>query len=215
MFLTIKDTRQENINSTSIIFDKPVGFSYYPGQYIDLELPVIDIRSNVRAFSLSSSPTENFLMITYKHGPSVFKKHLQSLKPGQAIKISHPAGTFILDETEPVFFIAGGIGITPFRSMIKYAVDKQLSNPIKLLHIAATEDFVFAKEFIEWKKLLPNFNIIYQHSIQNGRLNKLPSNLKSIVYLSGSAFMIEKFYKILIATAIDEDNIRIDSFDGY
>lgn len=221
MLLKIIHIKSESDNISSFIFEKPKGFSFYPGQYLDIQLPIEDPLGKTRAFTISSSPTEDFLMITTKKGVSVFKKHLFSLKPGDIISTSHPVGTFILDESSPAVFLAGGIGITPFRSMIKYAVDKKLTTPITLIYSNSDNKFLFKKELENWQTKLTNLRIIYHLTGTNGRLEltQLDAiaylNVNSIFYLAGPPKMVDDFEKILLDLGVDELNIRYDRFDGY
>src|SRR5258706_14495840 len=118
MILKVLENRQETKNCFSLILGKPEGFSFYPGQFLDIELPVKDLSGTTRIFSISSSPSENFIMLTYKVGISPFKKSLELLKSGDLISSSHPAGTVVIDDSSPIVMLAGGIGIAPHRSMI-------------------------------------------------------------------------------------------------
>lgn len=222
MLLKILKVKKETKDCFSIIFVKPKGFHYiYAGQYLDIKLPVKDSLGKTRAFSLSSSPTEGFLMITPKKGISPFKKHLVNLRPGNTIQASHPTGTFILDETESAVFIAGGIGITPFRSMIKYALDNKLTIPITLIYSNSNNNFLFKAELEDWKKQLSDFQIFYYQTNQAGRLKITISdaivqhNVTAIYYLAGPPKMVDDFAKMLLDLGIDETNIRYDRFDGY
>lgn len=224
MILKVKQFRLETKDCFSLILEKPKGFSFYPGQYLDVELPIADPNGSTRAFTISSSPTENYLMHTTKKGISPFKKFMENIKPGKTVSASHPAGTFTLDETEEAIFVAGSIGITPFRSMLKYIFDNKLSTPITLIYSNSDEDFPFKKDLNNWQKQLPNLKVIYHISKISGRLNKqgLLSYLQSttyplqpIYYLAGPPKMIDDLEKILIEIGVDSINIRIDRFDGY
>lgn len=228
MDLKIKKTKLETDSVSSYIFEKPKdlpagrqGFSFYPGQYLDVKLPVRDKNGDTRAFTISSSPTEDFLMITTKIRISKFKKHLSTLKPGDTVSTSHPAGTFILDETEPAVFIAGGIGITPFRSIIKYAVDKKLTTPITLIYSNSDNNFLFKKELEEWQQVYSQLKTFYHNSSLNGSLDLTQTsaiadlNVNAIYYLAGPPKMVDDFEKMLKDLGVDETNIRYDRFDGY
>lgn len=211
MLLKVKDKKDFRC-FISVIFEKPKGFSFYAGQYLDYEL-----NGDTRAFTISASPSEEFLMLTTKKGQSEFKKALAKIKAGDEVKTSHPAGTFILDESSPAVLIAGGIGITPFRSMIKYAFDQKLTTPITLIYLNSNNNFLFKKELENWKQNLPNLTIIYYNSTTSGHLNhkSLIINHKSIYYLAGSHSFVNDMEKILIDAEVDETNIRYDRFDGY
>ena len=218
MILKVKQVKTDTEDVFSLIFEKPKDFQFYAGQYLDYELPIKDPLGNTRAFTISASPTEDFLMLSTKYGSTPFKKALAQLKAGDEIKTSHPAGTFTLDESSSAVFIAGGVGITPFRSMIKYAVDNHIKTPITLLYSNTDDNFLFKKELKEWVKLLPKLTIIYHNSTQNGHLTTLypiPYTLYPIYYLAGSHSFVNDLEKILIDSGVDETNIRYDRFDGY
>ncbi|MDO8619582.1 MAG: FAD-dependent oxidoreductase [Candidatus Daviesbacteria bacterium] len=223
MLLKISTVKEEVPGVFSLIFDKPAYFHSYPGQYLDYELPVKDPDGNTRSFTISSSPTENFLMLSTRHGITPFKKLLETLKPGVEIKTSHPAGTFTLDEKSPAVMIAGGIGITPFRSMIKWAYDNHLNIHIKLIYANSDADFPFKNELDKWKKELKNLKIDYINTTIQGKLDarklkflttnySLPS---TVYYLAGPPKMVTSFEKTLLSEGVDKTNIRYDEFDGY
>src|SRR5687768_15111575 len=104
-------------------------FSYTAGQYIKmtLEHEDADDRGDMRFFTLSSSPTEGHLAHTTKFNPegSSFKEALKDLQPGAEAEMTGPNGEFTLpeDDQQPMVWVAGGIGVTPYRSMIKWLVD--------------------------------------------------------------------------------------------
>ncbi len=224
MVLKVLQKYSETKDTFSLIFKKPHDLNFYPGQYLDLELPVNDKFGNTRAFTISSSPTEEFLRVTTKKGISDFKKALEKLNPGDEIKTSHPAGTFILDETSPAVFIAGGIGITPFRSILKYVSDNNLNTKITLLYSNPSDDFLFKDELDTWVKEIKNLTIYYINTFNQNRLNQAslqkilnPKSLfiKYIFYLAGSHVFVDSLEKILLKLGVDKVNIRFDYFDGY
>lgn len=218
MNLKITKIKPETDYALSLILEKPIGFHFYPGQYIDYELNAHDPSGNIRSFTISASPSEDFLMLTTKKGQSEFKKKLFTLKPNDEISASPPVGTFILDESSPAVFIAGGIGITPFRSMIKYAIDQKLSTPITLIYSNSDENFIFKEELDNWQKLMPALKIIYHNSTRLGHLINIdPSYLlpNAIYYLAGPPKFVDAMQKILLDMKTDETNIRSDYFDGY
>ena len=145
MILKVLENRQETKNSFTLILEKPEGFIFYPGQFLDIELPVDDPFGTTRIFSISSSPSEDFIMLTYKRGTTPFKKKLELLKKGDIISSSHPAGTVVIDDSSPIVMLAGGIGIAPHRSMIKWAVDQRLDLPITLIYSNSDDDFIFIR----------------------------------------------------------------------
>jgi ferredoxin-NADP reductase len=223
MIFKVQEIKKEASKTFSIILEKPDNLNFYPGQYLDIELPVHDPLGKTRIFSISSSPSENFTMVTYKAGISVFKKELEKIKTGDKIQSSHPAGTVVIDDSAPLIMIAGGIGIAPHRSMIKWAFDRQLNLPITLIYSNSDSDFIFKKELDSWAKKLPNLKIHYIVTSKDGRLteDKLSLVLKAtrykqpIHYLAGPPSMVDDFEAILLKLGIDSTNIRTDRFDGY
>jgi ferredoxin-NADP reductase len=223
MIFKVKEIKKEASKTFSIILEKPDSLNFYPGQYLDIELPVHDPLGKTRIFSISSSPSEDFTMVTYKTGISVFKKELEKIKTGDKIQSSHPAGTVVIDDSAPLIMIAGGIGIAPHRSMIKWAFDRQLNLPITLIYSNSDSDFIFKKELDSWAKKLPNLKIYYIVTSKDGRLteDKLSLVLKAtnykqpIHYLAGPPSMVDDFEEILLKLGVDSTNIRTDRFDGY
>ena len=212
MQLEIKAIKKEAGGVFSLLFSKPENFIFYPGQYLDIG----------RILSISSSPTEDFVMLTYKTGISSFKKMLEKVKIGDLFSSSHPAGTVVMDNSSPIVMIAGGIGITPHRSMIKWAVDSKADLPITLIYSNSDEDFIFKEELDSWVKQYPKLKIHYIVTSKDGHLN--PDKLKSflppysilhtIYYLAGPPGLVDDFENILLSLSIDETSIRTDRFDG-
>lgn len=223
MLLKLLKTQKDTKDVLSLIFEKPVGFNFYPGQYLDVELPVADSLGKTRIFSVSSSPSENFLMLTFKTGVTPYKKKLQTLKAGDIISSSHPAGTVVMDDSSAAVMLSGGIGIAPHRSMIKWTLDKNLDLPITLIYSNSDDEFIFKKELDSWQKQYLKLTIHYIATEKEGRLNteKLKNILPTtnyqlpIYYLAGPPAMVDDFENILLDLDVDSINIRTDRFDGY
>jgi glycine betaine catabolism B len=128
------------------------------GVYNDPERPI-------RHFTIASSPTENFVMISTRIRDTPYKRRLASLEEGAAIvKVRGPEGKFVLHEdySKPAVFLSGGIGVTPFRSMIKNTSDEQL--PIKIVMFDSNRNqnnILYKKEFDEWANINKNLKVIY------------------------------------------------------
>jgi ferredoxin-NADP reductase len=221
MKLTVKQVKKEADQTISILFNKPPAFQYYPAQFIDV---AVDIKGdNSRIYSFSSSPTEDYLMITLREGISDHKKRLQTLKPGDEVTVTHPNGTYTLDDSSPAVMLAGGVGIAPHRSMIKFAFDQKLKTPLTLIYSNSNEKFAFKGELDEWQKNYSNLKIHYIVTSKNGRLTKEKLSFldslfiihNSIFYLAGPHSFVEEMEKILAQLKVDRVNIRLDSFDGY
>ena len=139
---------------------------YTPGQFAFFDIGEVynDPKGPIRHFTISSSPTENFIMFSTRIRDSPYKKRLLALEKGTKVKVRGPEGQFVLhqDYTKSAVFLSGGIGVTPFRSMIKYATDMQL--PIKIIMFDSNRNrnnTVFKKEFDDWASINKNLKIIY------------------------------------------------------
>lgn len=224
--------RPENPDVISCFIKKPANFNFLPGQFIDIEIEVKDCdeRCNKRTFSLSSSPTEKYLMITTRRGVSKCKHTLEN-SVGKKIIVKGPYGKFVLNEDNsiPAAFITGGIGITPLRSMIKYATDKKLKKKITLVYSNKnSQDITFKKELDAWSQKNPNLTIIYTITAyennwtgKTGRIDEkmireLVSNLDNTeFYIVGPAQMVLDMKKMLKDLGIEEVKIKFELFTGY
>lgn len=141
--------------------------NYKAGQYAVVDLGTKeDPEGPVRSFTIASSPTEEgFVLISTRIRDTPFKKKLANLDLGTLVKFTAPLGNFVLPDdnnSKPAVFLSGGIGVTPFRSMIKYTTDKQL--PIRIIMFDSNrneENILYKKEFDECVKANGNLKIIY------------------------------------------------------
>ncbi|MGH7245798.1 MAG: FAD-dependent oxidoreductase, partial [Candidatus Levyibacteriota bacterium] len=187
-----------------------------------------------RSFTISSSPLdETFLAITIKiPKPSTdFKKALFSLKKGSMINFYGPLGGFFLreDDKTPRVFLAGGIGITPFYSMIRYVSQKKLHIPIILFATFSTEEeVIFYKELKKIARKNKNIQIIFAVSKtttswkgDSGRLSKahlkkyIDDFSKPIFSIAGPPKMVEEIIDLLLSIGVEEDRIKAEDFTGY
>lgn len=206
----------------SVYFTRPVGFDYEPGDWIDLNFYDGNPRGGI-TYSLSSSPTEDTLAITFKLGISPFKKRLQSLTPGLEMYISQYGNDygFHLKENRSSVLIAGGIGIAPFRSMLKEMSDTSNKNDVQLLYLNKETSFVFAEEIDVWQKQLHGLTVHYIDTSQLSR-KKREKLLTGLIdknahhyFIAGPEGMVEATEHLLIDMGTPLKDIRIDSFGGY
>jgi hypothetical protein len=140
LILKLKEKIKIADNTYNFIFDSDKKLNFKPGQYLEWTLPheKTDNRGMRRYFTVASSPTEKEIIMGVKfyNKPSSYKQSLMSLEKGWVIVASQLAGDFILpeDKNKKLVFIAGGIGITPFRSMIKYLADKNEKRDIVVFY---------------------------------------------------------------------------------
>src|SRR6202051_1366597 len=135
----LKDCREVAEGTMAFWFEKPSGWTFKAGQYLDMTLldpPETDSEGNVRSFSIASAPHEETLMVATRMRDTAFKRVLRTMSFGTAVKIEGPSGDLILqdDPKRTAVFLAGGIRITPFRSMVVDAAHRQLSRRLLLFY---------------------------------------------------------------------------------
>ena len=137
------------------LFKPDRAFAFLPGQYLEWQLPHkhADDRGIRRYFTIASSPKERGILLAVKvpPGASSYKKALVNLKSGEAVSITNLEGEFVLDTKvkKSYVFIAGGIGITPFRSMIQSLIDTDTKLPLTLFYMARHADEVVFKDIVD------------------------------------------------------------------
>jgi ferredoxin-NADP reductase len=128
---------------------RPDGFDFYAGQFVPIRVR-IDGKPHVRCYSVSSAPeTRGYLEISVRRQGAVSAMLHATLRPGAAVTVGRPAGTFVYPagDDRPIVLLAGGIGITPLLSMLRHAVASEPSRPITLLYSARSEgDLAFLSE---------------------------------------------------------------------
>jgi ferredoxin-NADP reductase len=221
----------------SFFFDRGgADFDRLPGQYIRMILPheSPDTRGTSRFFTVASSPTKDEIMITTKVIESTFKKTLASLVPDQEVNFFGPLGSFVLDEKDvkPKVFLAGGIGITPFHSMLTYASEKSITTPLALfVSFSKTEEMIFYTELTEIAKSHPNIKVIYtitrpeeskeSWTGETGRISmelvKKHVSIKDVTFfVTGPGAMVDGTIAMLKEAGIsEEEQIRKEVFPGY
>lgn len=225
MELTLIDKKQETLDTVSFYFKPPSLVFWTPGQFLiyTLEHQNPDVRGKMRFFTVSSAPFENHIAITTKideKASSSFKKALREMPIGGKIQAKGPDGDFVLeDPLEKYVFIAGGVGITPFRSIIAdLAHDKSPIN-ITLLYAYQNEDIVFKKELDEITKSNPNIKVRYFVSpvhIDVESITKTVSDPKKPIYfISGSNNFVQGLSVVVNRLGIEEKRIKHDYFSGY
>ena len=162
-------TKKEELEGTDIMtfkFAKNGYSEYKAGQFAFFPLDTVnnDSKGPVRHFSLASSPTEDLLVISTRIRDSPYKQQLSTIQEGEQVKVSNARGNFLLhdDYSKPAIFLSGGIGVTPFRSLIKYAIDKQL--PIKITMFNSNrnqQNILYKDEFDKWAAQNQNLKIVY------------------------------------------------------
>jgi ferredoxin-NADP reductase len=234
--LPLLDQRSESPTVRTFRFStEGSGFEYRSNQAVRLSLPGVDDPwGAVRTFSLSSSPSEvGALSVTCKITDTPFKQALAALRPGEAAALFGPLGRFLLDPTRPAVFLAGGIGISPFRGMLKYAADTGFPHSIDLFYSARVpEELVFQAELDAIARTHPGIALHYavtrpadSASSWNGRVGRigpvwLAEHLRPTVpyryYVAGLPEMVEPIVRELLGPLnVPRDDVTFEMFRGY
>ena len=228
--LPVIETKQETPDVKSIKLGLNEKIEYKPGQYFIMKLD-IDDPENSRSLSIASSPTENFLLFSTKISQSAFKQRFNSLEAGETIKLKGPMGIFVLrEDAKEVVLLGGGIGITPFRDMIKYAGDKRLPIKLTLLYSNKTPaDIVYKDGWPVFEKENPNLKVVntvtdYQGADWKGRTGRINEAMirefcsdfgNVLFYICGPPRMVDGLSQLLKTMNAPLQNIKIEKFVGY
>jgi ferredoxin-NADP reductase len=218
-------------------FEKPSGFIFKPGQWIDITLlspSQTDAKGNVRGFSIASAPYEDFLMVATRSRDTAFKRELATMPLGTAVKIEGPGGNLVLhnNRDRTAVFLAGGIGVTPIRSILLWAAKQKLAHRIYLFFSnRRPEDAPFLEELRALQQQNPNYTFVATMTqmetshrewkgetgyINQDMLAKYVKDTKSpIYYIVGPPGMVKGLQMMLNVAGIDDDDIRTDEFGGY
>lgn len=216
---------------------KPEGFAFAAGQAVYLTLPDLkpaDGRGRVRIFSIASAPQDPELVIATRLTGTGFKQGLSSLPLGTPIEIEGPYGDLVLhqDPARPAVFLAGGIGITPFHSMIRDATERALPHRLLLFFAnRAVEDAAFLPDLRQLKKQNPRFKLIAtltgtqaSDTDWNGERGPITREMISrhigdlaapVYYLAGPPAMVSAMQALLRNAGVKAKDVRSETFLGY
>lgn len=223
MKLKLVEKRPESTGVQTFIFEPEQPISWQPGQYMHyvLDHPDPDERGTERWFTIASAPFEKHIQITTRFDGekvSSFKQALAELEPGSTIEADGPKGKFIMQEGEHHHvFIAGGIGITPYRSMLaQLAHDKQPA-AIDLLYANRDNNFIFADELKSIQAQNPDFHILefIDRRIEEPDLSKYLEDKNAVFYISGPEPMVEAYEQLFDKLGIEKTVVMTDYFPGY
>jgi ferredoxin-NADP reductase len=233
LLLPLQSREAVSPDTYTFTFTTPNALRFKPGQYMEWTLPheKSDSRGNRRYFSIASSPTRKDLMMAVKfYNPSsTFKKTLMDLQKGDTIVAAQVTGDFVLpkDLSKPLVFLAGGVGIAPFRSMIEYIIDKKLQVDIVVLFSNKTEKDILFQDLLEKGK---PFGVKTIYSVSNpsqswkgesGRVTEkmiakeIPDYQLRTFYISGPQLMVQNLDSLLRSMHIPRKQIITDYFPGY
>ena len=208
-------------------FEKPAKFDFIAGQTVDVTLG-----TRVYTFSIASAPHEPVIRIATRMRNSEFKKELGRLTKGEKVRIQGPSGDFVLPKkfTQRIAMLAGGIGITPFLSIVSSATRENFPHRLYLFYSNTTiASAPFLKELEHIAAENSRFALIptitdkvstlwpYERGRVDGRmLTRHLGDLLSVrYYLAGPPGFVFAMRRILDEKGVDEDNIRTEEFSGY
>lgn len=205
-------------------------FDYLPVQFTFLSLRTADEEEpwgDYRAMSLASAPTRPHLEYGVRLSDSAWKRAFQALEPGDQVMVEGPVGHFVLDETRPAVFVAGGIGITPLKGMAEYAADTGLDQPVRLVYTNRTaEEIAYKAELDELARTNPHFEVTYTLTREewSGRTGRIDAALLDELagalddpayYLCGTPGMVEDMVRALEGLGVDGERVLYEEFWGY
>ena len=211
---------------------------FVPGQYYEMKLPHnnMDERGDSRVFTISSSPTDTeFITITTRIIQSSFKLCLASLKPAEIVQFDGPWDDLNFDEkdTTPHVFLAGGIGVTPYHSIVKYCMEKKIKTPMTLfVSWKNKEEMIFDEIFRNANRHIDNFSYVPALTEEKGldinnwdgeigRIDEnmikkyVPSVLDAKYFFSGPPVFVSTLKQMVKGMGVPYDKIITEEFEGY
>ena len=221
-----------------VALDRPPGFTFKAGQAVDVSLidPVeMDARGPRRAFSIVSAPHEGRILLATRTRDSAFKRLLCRMPIGGRVQVEGPFGSLTLqsNRSRPAVFIAGGIGITPFMSMLRDAAHRRLPQVVTLLYSnRRPEDAAFLQELQQFHRdHRGSFTLLATMTAPQGagqewrgRTGRVDAEtIRSVIvepsrpvfYVVGPPAMVSGMRDLLNGMRIDDDDIRSEEFSGY
>ncbi len=235
MRAVVRESREVAKGTLLVEFDlQGAEVDFRPGQYFWVELldpPFTDEKGSRRHVSVVTSPTEHGVLgLCTRLRDSAFKRSLAALQVGDEVEVEAPKGSFVLpDETNvPYVFIAGGIGITVFRSMLRFIRDERLPYEVTLVYSNRDrESAAFLDELTELERGLPNFRLILtmtdeeawegeSRRVDAALLRDELGDLTSYRFLvAGPPAMAEAVVDALHGAGVPDEQVTADKFSGY
>ncbi len=236
---TVKLLRREEVaeGTMAFHFEKPAHFAFTPGQFVDLTLlhpPETDAEGDVRTFSVASAPHEATLMLATRMRDTAFKRVLRSMPIGTEVQIEGPMGTLVLhdDPARPAVFLAGGIGITPFRSIVVDTITRHVPHRLFLFYSnRRPDDATFLDELQALQRDHLRYTFVGTMTepekssrpwtgetgfITPAMLSRhLVKGDAPIYYLVGPPGMVTGLHGALKDAGINPRDIRVEAFTGY
>ena len=235
--LKLKEKALVGSDMYEFVFEADQKLSFRPGQYFEWTLGHVrpDDRGNRRYFTIASSPTESDVRLGVKFyaPPSTFKKSLFRMVKGDTVVASQLAGEFVLprDQNKKLVFIAGGIGITPFRSMVQYLIDNGEKRAITVMYSNRTASEIAYRDI--WDRATRELGIKTVYTLTDAKsaplnwdgyvghinetmiIKEIPDYKERIFYISGPRSMVVACKKVLGGMGIKKSRVKVDFFPGF
>ena len=223
-------------NTLEFVLRRPDGFEFKAGQHVNVKLTELlfdDKKAGRRTFTIASAPSEKKLVFATRRTGSGFKRTVEEGPQRQSVEMVGPSGNMIRDESRPAVFIAGGIGITPFRCMIADAVYRQLKQPMMLLY---SNGYVSSIAYFDFfVGLAQKHSDVFTHiqtvtkddpkndawSGERRRINSdfiteyVPDLSAVTFYVCGPPAMVNALTETLKKENVSQEHILSESFWGY
>jgi ferredoxin-NADP reductase len=236
MRVKIKNKKEVAAGTLRVEFDTGENkVDFKPGQHMVVTLinpSETDAEGNSRYFSIVNSPflKSNVLAITTRLRNTAFKRALKNLPIGAEVEIDQIGGNFVLpgETTVPLGFITGGIGITPFMSMLSYITEVSLAYNITLLYSnrdkASTAYFDYLTDLAQKNKNIKVVFVMTQDPSWDGETKHIDSSVIKkyfsnpndfIYYIAGPPKMVRAAYQAVVDSGVNPSHIKTENFDGY
>jgi len=229
MIARIKDKREVARGTLEVTFVCDEPFTFRPGQFFTLILPdppYTDERGNRRYFSIANSPNnKGIITIVTRLRDSAFKRSLREMPPGSEVEIGKIAGNLVLpdDRSRPIVMIAGGIGISPFMSMLRYVVEGKLDYRITLLYSNRNPE---SAAYLDELKQMPIRLVLTMDGDPTWPGEKrtidaqvirdyLPNRSECSFMIAGPPGMSESLLAALLDAGVDKKHVKVEKFTGY
>jgi ferredoxin-NADP reductase/Na+-translocating ferredoxin:NAD+ oxidoreductase RnfD subunit len=231
--LTLERIEQSAADTFDFIFRTPRQLAFQAGQYLEwtMGLDHPDNRGNRRYFTVASAPTEKAVRIGVKYYPasSAFKRALSAMQPGDTIHASQISGNFTLpaNPDTKLAFLAGGVGITPFRSMLQYLLDRNEARPILVLYGSESQEDIAYRNVLDAAEHKLGIRTVYAVERDAG-LGQYPGTIDAQLvreaipdfrertfYISGPQAMVKALRHMLQAMGVHRSKIKVDFFPGF
>jgi len=199
-------------------FTRPDGFDFKAGQAIELVLPE---PAGGHAFSLVNAPSEGELVVATRMRDSAYKRALRALPIGACVQVDGPFGSLTLhrNPSRAAVFIAGGIGITPFMSIVRNAVEECLKHPMALVYSnRRARDAAYLDELrsIENLRLVATLTEEGGGFVDAAMIRRAAEGLPApIFYVAGPPAMVEAMKAVLEKAGVEDTDVRSEEFFGY